>query len=105
MSGGEPGATRYGGVVPYPLVCAVLGVAFAWLPLLVHGPIPEKFDVLFIRGAIAVWGFYAARLMIGALVGITCWPARWYLRGPLCGVVMMLPVGLIVLATPGCGFR
>ena len=89
----------------YPLVCALLGAVLAWLPLLVHGPIAEKFNVLYIRGAVAVWGFYSARLLIGFMVGITTWPERWYLRGPLCGFLMMLPVGIIALATPGCGFR
>jgi hypothetical protein len=33
----------------------------------------------------------------------THWPARWYLRGPLCGVIMMVPVGFVALATPECG--
>jgi hypothetical protein len=89
----------------YRLVCALLGLGLGWLPKLVHGPIPEKFDVLYIRGAVAVWGFYAARLSIGVVVGLTTWPARWYLRGPLCGALLMLPVGLIALATPGCQFR
>ena len=89
----------------YPLVCALLGAVLAWLPLLVHGPIAEKFNLLYIRGAVAVWGFYSARLLIGFMVGITTWPERWYLRGPLCGFLMMLPVGIIALATPGCGFR
>ena len=91
--------------MPYPLVCALLGLLLGWGPRLVHGPIHEKFDVLYIRGSIAVWGFYAARLLIGAAVGVTVWPARWYLRGPLCGFALMLPVALIALATPGCGFR
>jgi hypothetical protein len=91
--------------LPYPLLCTLLGLVLGWLPRLVHGPIPEKFNLLYIRGAVAVWGFYSARLLIGLLVGNTRWPARWYLRGPLCGLVMMLPVGLIALATPGCGFR
>jgi hypothetical protein len=91
--------------LPYPLLCTLLGLVLGWLPRLVHGPIEEKFNLLYIRGAIAVWGFYSARLLIGFLVGNMRWPARWYLRGPLCGVVMMLPVGVIALATPGCGFR
>lgn len=90
--------------LPYPLVCAALGLVLGWLPRLVHGPIAEKFDLLRIDGAIAVWAFYSARLLIGLMVGITRWPSAWYLRGPLCGVVMMLPVGLVALATPGCGF-
>ncbi len=93
------------GRLPYPLVCTLLGLALGWLPRLVHGPIPEKFNVFYIRGAIAVWAFYSARLLIGFMVGITRWPERWYLRGPLVGFLMLLPVTFIALATPGCGFR
>lgn len=89
--------------LPYPLLCALIGVAVGWLPVLVHGPIPEKYDLLYIRGDVAVWGWYAARLSIGFAVGITWWPERWYLRGPLCGLLLMLPLGLVSLATPGCG--
>lgn len=87
----------------YPLVCALLGLVVGWLPVFFHGPIPQKFDVLYIRGDIAVWAFYSARLMIGLVVGLTVWPPRWWQRGPLCGLLMMLPVGLVALATPGCG--
>lgn len=90
--------------MPYPVVCAVLGLLLGWLPRFVHGPIPAKFTLLQIDGSIAVWGFYAARLSIGAAVGLTVWPRAWWLRGPLCGAALMLPVGLIALATPGCGF-
>jgi hypothetical protein len=89
--------------LPYPLLCALLGLVLGWVPALLHGPIAYKFNVLYVRGAIAVWAFYSARLLIGLLVGLTSWPARWYVRGPLCGLVMMLPVGLVALATPGCG--
>ncbi len=90
--------------VPYPLLCTVLGLVLGWLPLLIHGPIPEKFNVLYIRGAIAIWAFYSARLLVGFFVGISAWPARWYLRGPLCGFLTLLPVTFIALATPRCGF-
>ncbi len=90
--------------LPYPLLCTLLGLLFGWLPRLGHGPIPEKFNVLYINGAIAVWGYYSARLLIGFLIGITRWPAPWYLRGPLCGCVMMFPLALVSLAMPGCGF-
>ena len=90
--------------VPYPLLCTLLGLALGWLPALVHGPIPQKFNVLYMRGSIAVAAFYAARLLIGFLVGITAWPERWYLRGPLCGLLAMFPLTLIALASPGCGF-
>jgi hypothetical protein len=91
--------------LPYPLLCALLGVGLGWLPVLFHGPIHEKFDVLYMNGAVAVWAYYCARMLIGFWVGITAWPARWYLRGPLCGFLTMLPLGVIVLATPGCWFR
>ena len=89
--------------LPYTPLCALLGFVLGWLPMLAHGPIPYKFNILGIQGAIAVWGFYVARLLIGFLVGITTWPPRWWLRGPLCGVLMLLPVTIIVLAVPGCG--
>ena len=88
----------------YRIVCAGLGLALGWLPWLVHGPIAYKFNVLFMHGNIAVWAFYSARLLIGVLVGLTNWPQAWYVRGPLCGLMMMGPVGLIALATPSCGF-
>jgi hypothetical protein len=91
--------------LPYPLLCTLVGVPLAALPALVHGPIAYKFDVLGIRGGLAVWAFYSARLLIGFLVGVTAWPRRWYLRGPLCGLVAMFPVTLVALATPGCGGR
>jgi hypothetical protein len=85
-------------------LCTALGLLLGWLPVLVHGPIPEKFNVLYIRGDVAIWTFYAARLSIGFLVGISVWPARVWLRGPLLGALVMLPPGLLALATPRCGF-
>lgn len=91
-------------MLPYPLLCALLGLVIGWGPLLVHGPHPEKFNLLYIKGALAVWGFYLARLSIGLVVGITYWPRQWYLRGPICGVIMMLPLGIVALATPRCGW-
>jgi hypothetical protein len=72
--------------------------------MFLHGPIPEKYNVLYIHGATVVWGWYVARLLIGFIVGISIWPQRWWLRGPLCGVLTMLPLGFVSLATPGCGF-
>jgi hypothetical protein len=48
-----------------------------------------------------VWAFYGSRLMIGFFVGITSWPRVWWLRGPMCGFLVMLPVSVIALATPG----
>jgi len=99
--------SRWHGVqarVPYWPTCVGLGLLFGWLPVWLHGPIPEKFNVLYIQGSIAVWGFYAARLSIGLWVGLTSRPERWYFRGPLCGVLAMLPLTLVSLAMPGCGF-
>ena len=90
--------------LPYPLVCTLLGLVLGWLPFWLHGPAPEKFDVLYIQGSIAVWAYYGARMSIGMWVGITAWPERWYLRGPLCGLLVMAPLTVIALATPGCGF-
>lgn len=90
--------------LPYPLVCFLLGALLGWLPLLVHGPIPEKFNVLYIDGSIAIWAFYAPRLLIGVFVGVSVVPTTWWLRGPLVGAVAMLSPGLIALATPRCGF-
>ena len=89
--------------VPYLLLCTVLGLILGWVPMFLHGPIPEKFNLLYIRGAVAVWAWYAARLMIGFLVGSTVWPRPWWVRGPLCGVLALLPPSLVALATPGCG--
>jgi hypothetical protein len=91
--------------VPYLLLCTALGALLGWLPVLFHGPIPEKFDVLYIQGAIAVWGFYLARMSVGFWIGATRWPARWWLRGPLVGFLVMLPLGVVLLATPGCRHR
>lgn len=71
--------------------------------MFLHGPIPEKYNLLYIQGAVAVWGWYSARLLIGVLVGITVWPRRWWLRGPLCGLLAMFPLGFVSLATPACG--
>jgi hypothetical protein len=89
--------------VPYALLCTLVGLAIGWMPILVHGPIPAKYNILYIRGAIAVWGWYTARLLIGFVVGITRWPVRWYVRGPMCGFLMLFPLSLVSLATPSCG--
>ncbi len=90
--------------LPYIPLCIGLGLLLGWAPLLVHGPIAEKYDILYIDGAVAVWGWYLARLSIGLWVGITASPARWYVRGPLCGFLALLPLTLVSLATPGCGW-
>jgi hypothetical protein len=100
---GAPVARRAS--VPYALLCTLIGFGLGWLPMLVHGPIAEKYNILYINGAVAVWGWYTARLLIGFVVGITSWPLRWYLRGPLIGATMLFPLSLVSLATPGCGVR
>lgn len=89
--------------MPYVLVCALLGFVLGWIPMLFHGPIPEKFDLYYIHGAVAVWAYYLARLFIGFWVGVSSWPQRWWLRGPLCGFLVMLPVTFFSLAVPSCG--
>lgn len=89
--------------VPYPVVCAVLGAIIGWVPSFFHGPIPEKFSIFHLNGPVAVWAFYTARMLIGSLVGLAVWPRTWWVRGPLAGLFMIMPVGFISLATPGCG--
>ena len=89
--------------IPYVALCAGLGLVLGWLPWLIHGPAPMKFAVHYIHGQTAASAFYAARLMIGLFVGMSTWPGPWYLRGPLCGFLLMLPVALVAWATPGCG--
>lgn len=88
----------------YRVLCTALGFGLGWIPYFLHGPIPEKFNVLYINGPIAVWAFYTARMLPGLLIGMTDWPRAWYLRGPLVGLLCLLPVSLVSLATPGCGF-
>ncbi len=100
-------ASRPGSRAPridYTLLCIGLGLVLGWLPWLLHGPIPHKFNVLYIDGSVAVWGWYVARMSIGLWVGLTVWPGRWYLRGPLCGVLAILPLGIVSIAVPDCGW-
>ena len=80
-------------------VCMVFG----WLPTFFHGPIREKFVVLYLDGDLMVWAWYSARMLIGFWVGVSVVPATWYLRGPLMGFLSMLPLGLVSLAVPNCG--
>lgn len=87
----------------YLITATLLGLALAWIPSFLHGPIAAKFDLLYINGSIAVWGWYIARSLIGFFVGITHWPRPWCLRGALVGFLVMLPLTLVSLATPGCG--
>jgi hypothetical protein len=87
----------------YIVLCTLLGLTAGWLPRFFHGPIPYKFDIFGINGGIVVWAFYLERMLTGFLVAITGWPRPWYVRGPLCGLLAMVPVCFVVLATPGCG--
>jgi hypothetical protein len=43
-------------------------------------------------------------MLVGFWVGVSTWPSQWWLRGPACGVVTMLPVVFVSLATPECGW-
>jgi hypothetical protein len=99
-AGTKPAATA----ARYTLLCVALGLVLGWVPAWLHGPIPGKFDVLYIRGAIAVWGWYVARMSIGFWVGVAVWPRAWWLRGPLLGALCMLPLTLVSLAMPACGW-
>ena len=87
----------------YRLVATLTGLVAAWIPWVLHGPIPAKLDRVRLNGAIVVWGWYVARMLIGFVVGCTTWPRIWCLRGALFGVLIMLPCGLFSLGTPGCG--
>lgn len=87
----------------YILICTVLGLALGWLPALLHGPIPEKWDLYQLSGRVLVRAYYLDRLLIGFLVGITIWPHPWYLRGPLCGLLLMGPLSFVSMANPYCG--
>lgn len=89
--------------LPYSLVCIGAGIAFGWIPWFLHGPIAEKFDAFFIDGSMAVWAWYTARMLIGVWVALVTWPEQWWLRGPLCGLLGMLPVTIVSLAVPTCG--
>src|SRR5205085_5899154 len=88
---------------PYGLFCFLVGLPLAWIPSFLHGPIHQKYDILHIDGAVAVWAWYTARMLIGFWVGQTQWPARWWLRGPIYGLLVMFPLTLVSLATPTCG--
>ena len=95
--------------IPYSAFCAVLGAVLGWTPMFFHGPIPEKWSYYYygqtpIDGATLVWAYYWARISIGVLVGFTGIPAAWYLRGPACGAFAMLPLGIVALANPLCGW-
>ncbi|HEY8515835.1 MAG TPA: hypothetical protein VIS07_10020 [Candidatus Binatia bacterium] len=87
----------------YRLVCVAAGLAAAWIPFLLHGPIPEKLARVRLNGPVAVWGWYVARMLIGIVVAAATWPRPWWLRGALFGALVMLPPAIVSLATPGCG--
>lgn len=87
----------------YVRTCILLGLALGWLPALVHGPVHEKWDFYGLSGRTLVAAWPLARISIGLLVGITAVPEAWWLRGMLCGVVAMLPLGIVALGNPLCG--
>jgi hypothetical protein len=89
---------------PYTAVCFAIGIPLAWIPSFFHGPIHQKFDIFYLNGAVMVWGWYLARMLIGLLVGVSSTPPQWYLRGPLCGLLAMVPLGFVSLGIPGCGW-
>ena len=89
--------------LPYPLVCVLIGLAIGWTPMLVHGPIAEKWSYYYVDGGMIVWAYHAARLSIGLWVGLTAVPQTWFLRGPLCGALAMMPPALVAMANPQCG--
>jgi hypothetical protein len=89
--------------VSYVLLCTLVGAVIAWVPSYFHGPIPYKFNVFGLQGSWAVWDWYLARMYIGFLVGISTWPERWWVRGPLIGFLMLLPPGCISMSNPICG--
>ncbi len=102
--------------LPYPIVCLLLGLVLGWAPYFLHGPIPDKLSSMIapdpnqsmwihVKGAVSVWGYYVARMSIGFFVGITVWPRQWYLRGPMCGFLLILPLGIMALGLPPCGPR
>ncbi|HAC80608.1 MAG TPA: hypothetical protein DCG06_09965 [Deltaproteobacteria bacterium] len=89
--------------LPYIWTCAILGLILGWLPMLFHGPIPEKFDQFYISGSWAVWAWYLSRMSIGLLLGVTVRPRTFWLRGLVVGGLVMLPLGFVSLAVPTCG--
>ena len=87
----------------YVLFCTLLGLALSWVPSYIHGPIREKWDYYYINGGWAIWTWYLARASIGFFVGISVWPTRWWVRGPLVGLLLLLPPCMMSLANPLCG--
>jgi hypothetical protein len=84
------------------LICVAVGLVLGWIPTLFQGPDPQKFDIYYLYGDVAVWSFYFSRMLIGIVVGVSVWPRRWYVRGPVCGALLTAPPGIFALATPGC---
>src|SRR5512139_3128830 len=87
----DPSAMGSRSRLSYTAICVAAGLVLAWVPAFFHGPIPQKFDLFYLNGAVMVWGWYLARMLIGLLVGITALPSQWVLRGPLCGLLAMVP--------------
>jgi hypothetical protein len=93
------GATR----LRYVATSVALGLVLGWLPGFAHGPIAAKWDVHGVDGEWVVWAYRAARLSIGMWVGVVAVPAAWALRGPLCGMLVMMPLGMVGLSNEYCG--
>ncbi|MFN2376700.1 MAG: hypothetical protein ABR538_09190 [Candidatus Binatia bacterium] len=87
----------------YTTCCILLGLLLGWVPSLFHGPSREKWDYFYLDGGTVVLAWHLARALIGLLVGLTSVPATWWVRGPLCGVLAMLPLGVVSLGNPLCG--
>lgn len=104
MNDGRSEATPGPAAARYTLLCVALGLVLGWAPRWLHGPIPQKFDVLYIKGAVALWGWYVARMSIGFWIGVATWPRPWWLRGPLLGALALLPLTFVSLAMPACGW-
>ena len=89
----------------YIFLCTAIGLALSWVPAYIHGPIREKWDYYYLNGGWAIWTWYLARAGVGFFVGITVWPTRWWVRGPLIGMLLLLPPCMMSLANPLCGVR
>lgn len=87
----------------YILLCTAIGLSLCWVPTLIHGPIREKWDYYYLNGGWAIWNWYLARGMVGFFVGITLWPRRWWLRGPLVGLLLLMPPCMMSMSNPLCG--
>jgi hypothetical protein len=112
MRAGDPPLPRDGLGAPlagrpanlrYVAVSTAIGLLLGWLPALVHGPVAEKWNVHGVHGGTLVAGYFVARLSIGFWSGAVVVPRAWFLRGPICGALAMLPLGFVGLSNDLCG--